>query len=195
MGRKLTQKEYEQRVYECVGNKYSVISEYTGKSNPITLHCNDHNIDFTVTAECFMRGKDNIRSSCPHCSQEKRNQSKISVECAYCGKQFYISPSQQNKSKSGLHFCCREHKDLAQRVDSGKQFDILRPSHYGDGQCNYRQKAFEFYEHKCACCGYDEDTRILQVHHKDENRKNNDINNLIIYVQIVIGKLLWVYIN
>ena len=83
MGKKLTQKEYEQRVYDCVGEKYSVISEYTGRTNPVTLHCNDHNIDFTVTAECFMRGRDNIRSSCPVCSQEKKrtkkNQSKMCI--------------------------------------------------------------------------------------------------------------------
>jgi predicted HNH restriction endonuclease len=29
-------------------------------------------------------------------------------------------------------------------------------------------------------CGYDEDERILEVHHIDEDRNNNDIKNLCI---------------
>jgi len=34
------------------------------------------------------------------------------------------------------------------------------------------------YPHKCYVCGYNDDERILEVHHVDENRNNNDINNL-----------------
>jgi len=34
--------------------------------------------------------------------------------------------------------------------------------------------------HKCAVCGWAEDERILEVHHKDEDRSNNALDNLII---------------
>ena len=34
MPRKLTQEEFKQRVYECVGNKYSVLSDANGESSP-----------------------------------------------------------------------------------------------------------------------------------------------------------------
>lgn len=180
MARKLTQKEFEQRVYEAVGNKYTVISEYKGKNKPITLHCNIHNIDFIATAECFMRGAKDVRASCPECSQDRLNKDKVELTCAYCGKKFLRSKSNVTKSKSGQHFCCREHKDLAQRIDSGDKFDVIRPSHYGTGSYNYRDKAFKEYEHKCSVCGYDEDERILQVHHIDGNRDNNALDNLII---------------
>ena len=44
MPKKLTQEEFKQRVYECVGDKYSVVSEYKGKTKPIDLKCNTHNI-------------------------------------------------------------------------------------------------------------------------------------------------------
>lgn len=44
----------------------------------------------------------------------------------------------------------------------------------------YRRNAFIAYEHKCAACGYNEDERILEVHHIDENRTNNKIDNLVI---------------
>jgi 5-methylcytosine-specific restriction endonuclease McrA len=30
----------------------------------------------------------------------------------------------------------------------------------------------------CERCGYDEEPRILGVHHKDRNRKNNELANL-----------------
>ena len=43
MPKKLTQEEFKNRVYECVGDKYSVIGEYQGKSNPVLFHCNIHN--------------------------------------------------------------------------------------------------------------------------------------------------------
>ena len=63
MAKKLTQEEFIRRVQNCVGDKYSVISEYQGKSKPITLKCNIHNQEFVANAECFMRGSKDIRSS------------------------------------------------------------------------------------------------------------------------------------
>ena len=179
MGKRLTQEEFEKRVYDCVGDKFTVISEYKGRNQKVDLHCNIHNIDFSVTAECFMRGKDNIRGNCPKCSEEKNNINRIKVECAYCGKEFYIPKSRLNKSKSGLYFCCREHKDLAQRIDSGNRFNSMRPAHYGTSS-EYRTLAFRSYPHECKVCGWNEDERILEVHHIDGNRKNNNIDNLCI---------------
>lgn len=185
MPRKLTQEEFIERVNKAVGeNKYTVISEYQGKSKPITLRCNLHNKEFTVNAECFMRGTKDVRSSCPICSEEVKNKelekSRFTTNCAYCGQEIVRSKSKAENSRSGLYFCCREHKDLAQRIESGEKFDIIRPIHYGSDYGDYRLRAFKNYEHKCACCGWNEDTRILEVHHIDSNRENNEIDNLII---------------
>ena len=180
MGRKLTQKEFEQRVFEAVGNKYSVVSEYQGKTKTVQFHCNIHNIDFTATAECFMRGPNDVRTSCPQCHQEYLDKDKVLVTCAYCGKKFFKTKSSLGNSRSGQYFCCRNHKDLAQRVDSGEKFASIRPEHYGTAESNYRDKAFKNLPHKCAVCGYDEDERILQVHHRDSNRDNNSLENLTI---------------
>ncbi|MEK6860574.1 MAG: HNH endonuclease signature motif containing protein [Nanoarchaeota archaeon] len=41
----------------------------------------------------------------------------------------------------------------------------------------YRQKAFKYLSKACAICGYDTE-EVLEVHHKDGNRKNNNIDNL-----------------
>jgi 5-methylcytosine-specific restriction endonuclease McrA len=45
---------------------------------------------------------------------------------------------------------------------------------------NYRKIAFDHLPHKCSVCGFDKDVRLLEVHHIDEDRQNNYLNNLII---------------
>ena len=44
----------------------------------------------------------------------------------------------------------------------------------------YRKRAFKYLPHKCHNCGFDKDARLLEVHHIDENRENNSLNNLMI---------------
>lgn len=184
--KKLTQVEFEERVKECVGNRYSVVGEYKGKYKPVLIHCNIHDLNFSTNAECFMRGQNDIRASCPKCHEEKIENifkdNRTDVECAYCGKVFIRSNSDLLKSKSGLYFCCREHKDIAQRIESGSQFNELRPDSYGENHTKYRSLAFRIYAHECAICGYndDNDISLLDVHHIDENRDNNDPDNLIV---------------
>ena len=144
-----------------------------------------------------MRGPNDVRGRCPKCLEEIAMKTRIrkKAKCAYCGIEFERPLSKLENSKSGLYFCCREHKDLAQRIASGKQFDGMRPNHYGsiDNGSGYRTVAFRTYPHKCAVCGWDEDEDILQVHHIDENRKNAKPENLIIlcptcHWKITLGK-------
>jgi 5-methylcytosine-specific restriction endonuclease McrA len=41
----------------------------------------------------------------------------------------------------------------------------------------YRRRAYKKYGYKCNRCGFD-NKKILLVHHKDRNRKNNNVDNL-----------------
>ncbi len=102
---------------------------------------------------------------------------QLNVTCAYCGEGFYKAPSKMKKSKSGLFFCCRRHKDLANRLDGLKE---IHPPHFGTGTgiTTYRQVALSHYGSKCNRCGYIEHIGVLQVHHQDRNRTNNDLSNL-----------------
>lgn len=165
------------------------ISGYTNSQSIIKVRCLIHGIEFETKYENIKR--DNRKHHiCPMCKKEdlKKASTKIECECAYCHKIFFREPSKLNNSKSGLVFCCREHKDLAQQIDSGNQFDNIRPFHYNSGE-NYRQRAFRKYKPKCSVCRWNEDTDVLEVHHIDENRQNNDLSNLIILCPICHKKL------
>lgn len=206
MPKALTKEEYKQRLFDAVGDKYSLANDefpYKNKHSELKFYCNIHKIEFIASAECFMRGPHDVRSSCPKCSEErdhkKRIENRTLIKCAYCGKEFERLTSRLVNSKSGLYFCCREHKDLAQKLESGEQFEAIRPEHFGsyvDGATSnsaYRRSAFYVYPHKCAICGWDEDEDVLQVHHIDENRNNGKVENLIIlcptcHWKLTIGK-------
>ena len=99
---------------------------------------------------------------CPKCKY-------VEIECSYCGKKIKRLKSRL-KSQTGEYYCSREcgnrHKNsLIMQTKNGSA---------------YRRNAFLEYEHCCAICGWDEDERILEVHHIDENRNNNNLENLII---------------
>ena len=90
--------------------------------------------------------------------------------CAFCGLTFYRAKLQ---SKSGLTFCCREHKDLAQRHGGIKE---IQPAHY-QGK-SYRDLALRTLPLCCNRCSYDTHQAALVVHHKDYDRSNNLLENL-----------------
>jgi hypothetical protein len=108
---------------------------------------------------------------------DRANLVEPNVSCAYCNEPFYKSPSRVSQSKSGLVFCCREHKDLAQRLDGIKE---IHPDHYGvEFGVKYRETAAKHLDMShCSKCGYDRHPEILEVNHIDCNRKNNRIENL-----------------
>jgi hypothetical protein len=101
------------------------------------------------------------------------------VKCAYCDKMFYLCKTKRDASKSGFYFCCREHKDAAQRVGGIKE---IMPPHYGTGRADhtYRRKVFSTLGKPKVCerCGYDKHEAAIIVHHKDRNRMNDADSNL-----------------
>lgn len=107
------------------------------------------------------------------CSNSARRRDPVpNVVCACCNKEFHLSQSKQDQSKSGLFFCCREHKDRSQRIGGIK---AIQPDHYGTG---YKALAWNNFPHNCNRCGYDEHVKILEVHHRDHDHSNNVLENL-----------------
>ena len=95
--------------------------------------------------------------------------------CAWCGTGFERAKSKRGKSKSGLAFCSRKCKDTAQRRGG---LEAIRPGHYRNGRWAYRERALEAYGARCQCCGYAKRKKMLDVHHLDGDRNNNDVKNL-----------------
>ena len=100
---------------------------------------------------------------------------KPNVTCAHCGKKFYKAKSRFRLSKHKFYFCCRDHKDKAQRIGGIK---AIQPPHYNNHSVTYRTFAFRNLPIKCCRCGFHEHREFLQVHHKDGNRSNNNLSNL-----------------
>ena len=190
---RLTNEVINQRVFENSLETCEYVSGYVTASSVIKVRCIVHDFEFETKYENVRRStrKHHI---CPICQEEDKDEkyaeSRQEVECAYCKIKFLKPLSKLDRSKSGLYFCCREHKDLAQRLESGQEFQEMRPDHYGTTDSkNYREKAFREYEHKCTICDWNEDSDVLEVHHIDENRENNKIDNLIILCPICHKKL------
>lgn len=105
------------------------------------------------------------------CSTKKK------VECANCGTPFLKKRSSLKNSRSGMFFCDRKCKDTAQRLGGIK---VIQPSHYGtgNGKWDYRQRAFDFYAKICSRCEYADFEQMLDVHHVNGDRDDNDVTNL-----------------
>jgi len=135
-------------------------------------------------AEIYIENKEIKRGNGKFCSRQcsatynakQRPTLEPNVICALCHQEFHISESKKKNSKSGLYFCCRTHKDVAQQIGGIKE---IMPSHYNVASENtYRRIAFAVKQKICERCGYDKHVAGIIVHHRDRNRNNNDISNL-----------------
>lgn len=147
--------------------------KYPKKRKAIKVICDYCDKEFLKAVRFIKNNQKNY--CCPEHSSLARKE-RILVKCAYCGKEKEITQSKYKLSKTKTFFCCREHQNKAQM--SNNEIDYI--CNYTDGICTYRKLAFDNYKHECANCSYDEHIEILEVHHIDSNRKNNELKNLII---------------
>lgn len=129
----------------------------------------------------FWRLKHQIGDFCSQkCSGKNRSkngsEAKVLLQCTVCSVEFNRYKRFLSKSKSGLYFCTKKCKSIAQKINSN--IKEIQPSHYGAGESNYRKRAFETYGAICKQCSYSKCEKMLDVDHIDSNRKNNKITNL-----------------
>lgn len=97
---------------------------------------------------------------------KNENTTKIQLNCCQCNKQFSNYQYRVNANK--FNFCSRK---CYQEWKLENKFVYYK---------NYRFQAFQYFDKKCEICGFDKIKGILEVHHIDKNRKNNEKSNLII---------------
>ena len=166
MPKRLTNEEVQERLDKNFEQQITLISNYVNKNTPIRLRCEDCGHEWETTPSSIIY--DDYKHKCPNCGTKKGQW----VECAYCGKKVYRTISRIEKNESGYFYCSR--------ACGNRHKNLLKIPTDDESSRNYRRKAFGKYNHACAVCGWDEDIRILEVHHKDENRENNKIENLCI---------------
>ena len=113
-----------------------------------------------------------------YCSQTCNHQSQKNGKlytCTTCGEAVYRSIKYQLRSKSGKFFCSKS----CQAVWRNIVFSGEGHPNWKSGESVYRGilKRAKVPQ-SCAKC-HSQDTRILAVHHKDKNRQNNTVANLV----------------
>lgn len=85
--------------------------------------------------------------------------------CKCCEKEFKVK---NNKYTAKQQTCSKSCY--------AKHFRGRNANHYSEGKSIYRQLCFDKFGKKCLMCN---EVEIIEVHHIDRNRNNNEANNLV----------------
>jgi hypothetical protein len=124
----------------------------------LTSDCAVCNAKFTHIASRANKAK-YCSPKCYHKAMSQKG--TVRGECAHCKTEFFTSPSRKRK------YCCMACVNKSAKEVWLPEFTTVRKKMVNRGMLT-----------SCVRCGYSEHPEILGVHHKDRNRKNNDLNNL-----------------
>lgn len=113
-----------------------------------------------------------LKANAKYCSREcmgLHKRTRVKISCFRCFEKFERHPNRVRE----INYCSRACKEEDQQVGGP-----LALPHYKDGVHDYRSRAFRCHGKKCIQCGFDKDERMLDVHHKDSDRRNPHISNL-----------------
>jgi len=97
------------------------------------------------------------------------------VACTICGKKAWKSPRALQRSKSGQFFCGKS----CQTVWRNKYYSGSNHAFWKSGVAVYRKTLRSNNKpERCAICK-ESDTRVLQAHHRNKNRSDNTLGNLV----------------
>lgn len=94
----------------------------------------------------------------------RRKLPRVTKQCPVCEKEFETFEDHHPKSKTTCSIAC-----------SNTYFRSGR-NHPNWKEDSYRTTCFLHHERLCVVCG---EHRVVEVHHLDENRENNDPTNLV----------------
>lgn len=128
---------------------------------------------FYVKPNRLIRGWGKFCSNeCKHLGQK----SGTLQPCHLCQKLTYRNRKEQTRSKSGKFFCS---KSCQAKWRNKQVYFGSNHANWKGGESSYRQTLLRDSRRQiCEKCNIT-DTRVLAVHHKDKNRQNNQVTNLI----------------
>jgi hypothetical protein len=88
---------------------------------------------------------------------------RIQKKCPVCGKYFEALEGHKKEKKTCSYACSNTH--FRSGMDNGNWSEKA-----------YRSTCFLHHEKRCVCC---DEKLIVEVHHLDHNKKNNEPENLI----------------
>jgi len=98
------------------------------------------------------------------------NSTKQKCNCNHCGKELDLTRQRRQRSKTGLYFCDTQCRNTY----------VAKHSRWKDNPNSHRTRIIFLRETGKVCdhCGYGETLDMLDVHHIDEDRSNNQWSNL-----------------
>jgi len=131
------------------------------------------------TKEFYVKPSHQKRGWGKFCSIRCRVKSQFkgkNVNCFFCNQQVYRSPKDLKSSKSGKFFCSKSCQTIWRNKILFSGENHLNWKH---GESAYRRILSEVSQNKCCVLCKTIETRVLVAHHKDYNRKNNKVDNLM----------------
>ena len=133
----------------------------------MTVSCHECNRKFYIKPSHWKMGYGKYCSRA--CYDRRKLKGKI-VSCEQCGEKFYATLKQLTRSKSKRYFC-KKSCYLSYQV-----FD--QHPNWKNGKSAYLRLMRKNRVQICMRCKI-KNTRVLIVHHIDQNRQNNVISNLV----------------
>lgn len=124
----------------------------------LTSNCAECGTSFTHISSRANKAK-YCSSHCYHKAMSKKG--TLQYNCVHCNVGFWGSPSTKRK------YCSRACVNKSSK-------EIWRPD-FSTVRKNMVKREMLI---ACVWCGYNASPQILGVHHKDRNRRNNDLSNL-----------------
>lgn len=144
--------------------------EHIHMSNVYCGHCNK---EFNCPNRDINRAKK--RGGLNYCSRDCFNASRcksILINCQECHIQISRKPSEFSGKNFCSHSCSITYHNRFRLGDKHPNWKPIA------NISNYRIRAIENFGSECQKCHYNQYEAMLDVHHKDGNRKNNNMDNL-----------------
>lgn len=106
------------------------------------------------------------------CRFEHQRSLRPRVKCSACNKEIILDGKRKRNSKTGLYFCDNSCKNPY--IAQFRRWAMNPLCHR-----KRRPKVIKAAGRKCQNCNYDEDEKMLDIHHFDKNHHNNDWKNLM----------------